>query len=74
MAGAGGASFHYFRHTVRPLMRRAGFSESTQDKITGHKTPGSIGTLTYDHWTREEMRNAVEAIRFQYLELQKHPS
>ncbi|MDB5742657.1 MAG: hypothetical protein JWR68_972 [Polaromonas sp.] len=64
MVGAGGASFHYFRHTVRPLMRRAGFSEGTQDKVTGHKTQGSIGSTVYDHWTLKELQSAVEAIRF----------
>ncbi len=69
MIGAGGASFHYFRHTVRPLMRRAGFSEGTQDKVTGHKTPGSIGTIVYDHWTLKEIQGAVEAIRFPELRL-----
>lgn len=37
-------SFRYFRHTVRPLMRQAGFSEETQDKVTGHATQGSVGT------------------------------
>jgi len=67
MVGAGGASFHYFRHTVRPLMRRAGFSEATQDKVTGHKTQGSIGTTVYDHWSLNELRGAVESIKFPHL-------
>lgn len=69
MVGAGGASFHYFRHTVRPLMRRAGYSEGTQDKVTGHKTQGSIGTTVYDHWTLKEIQSAVESIRFPALVL-----
>ncbi|MDP1686480.1 DUF6538 domain-containing protein [Hydrogenophaga sp.] len=62
--GPGLPTFHYFRHTVRPLMRRAGFSESTQDKVTGHETQGSVGTVVYDHWTLEELQAAVEAIKY----------
>lgn len=59
--------FHCFRHTVRPLMRRAGCSESTMDKITGHQTKGSEGTVTYDHWTLKELQQAVESIRYPAL-------
>lgn len=69
LAGDDSPTFHYFRHTVRPLMRRAGFSESTQDKITGHKTLGSVGTITYDHWMLTELQAAVEAIAFPKLTL-----
>lgn len=69
--GPGLPTFHYFRHTVRPLMRRAGFSESTQDKVTGHETQGSVGTVVYDHWTLEEVRAAVEAIKYPYVMLPK---
>jgi integrase len=61
--------FHCFRHTVRPKMRQAGFSESTMDKVTGHKTSGSTGTVVYDHWLLAELRAAVEAIRYPVLEL-----
>lgn len=50
-------------------MRRAGFSESTQDKITGHETKGSIGSTVYDHWTLKELQSAVEAIRYPDLNL-----
>ena len=57
--------FHCFRHTVRPLMRQAGFSEETQDKVTGHKAHGSVGTVVYGHWTLQEIQAAVEAIRYQ---------
>jgi integrase len=67
LTGEDSPTFHYFRHTVRPLMRRAGFSESTLDKITGHKTMGSVGTTTYDHWMLTEMKAAVEAIAFPKL-------
>jgi integrase len=67
----GKPTFHYFRHTVRPLMRRAGFSESTQDKVTGHETLGSVGTVVYDHWTLQEMQAAVEAIKYPALSLLK---
>jgi integrase len=63
--------FHCFRHTVRPLMRRAGHSESTMDKITGHATGGSQGTVTYDHWTLRECQQAVEAIRYPALKIPK---
>lgn len=60
-------NFHCFRHTVRPLMRRAGFSESTMDKITGHESGGSVGTVVYDHFTIEELRHAIESIRYPAL-------
>ncbi len=60
-------SFHYFRHTVRPLMRQAGFSEETQDKVTGHRAKGSVGTVVYGHWTLKEIRAAVEAIQYPAL-------
>lgn len=63
--------FHSFRHTVRAPMRRAGFSEATQDKVTGHKVKGSIGTVVYDHHTLEEIREAVEAIKYPSLPLPK---
>ncbi|MBI2724929.1 MAG: tyrosine-type recombinase/integrase [Polaromonas sp.] len=63
--------FHCFRHTVRPLMRRAGFSESTMDKITGHESGGSVGTIIYDHWTVKEVQAAVEAISYPALKLLK---
>ncbi|VTU35774.1 site-specific tyrosine recombinase XerC [Variovorax sp. PBS-H4] len=61
--------FHCFRHTVRAPMRRAGFSEATQDKVTGHKIKGSIGTVVYDHWTLKEVQEAVEAIQYPALRL-----
>lgn len=64
-------TFHYLRHTVRPLMRKAGHSEGTMDKVTGHKTVGSIGTVVYDHRTLSEVREAVEAIRYSSLRLPK---
>lgn len=50
-------------------MRRAGFSEATMDKVTGHKTKGSIGSVIYDHWTLKEIQAAVEAIRYPELKL-----
>ncbi len=64
-------TFHYFRHTVRPLMRRAGHDAGTQDKVTGHKTVGSIGTVVYDHRTLDEVQRAVEAIRYPELSLRR---
>ncbi|MBS75185.1 MAG: hypothetical protein CMO32_05415 [Variovorax sp.] len=64
--------FHCFRHTVRPLMRKAGHSEGTMDKVTGHKTVGSIGTVVYDHRTLSEVQEAVEAIRYPALALGAH--
>ena len=69
LPGAGGASFHYFRHTVRPLMRRAGFSAETRDRVTGHETPGSVGDKTYDRIALWELVPAVEAIRYPFLSL-----
>ena len=57
--------FHCFRHTVRPIMRKAGHREATMDEVTGHKTVGSIGTTVYDHRTLEEVQGAVEAIRYE---------
>lgn len=62
-------TFHYFRHTVRPKMRRAGISEATMDKVTGHKSRGSIGTVVYDHWALREIREAVETIQYPELKL-----
>lgn len=62
-------TFHYFRHTVRPLMRRAGYNDATMDKVTGHETGGSVGTVVYDHWELKELQPAVEAIRHDGLEL-----
>lgn len=62
-------TFHYLRHTVRPLMRKAGHSEGTMDKVTGHKTVGSIGTTVYDHRTLQEVQEAVEAIQYPALKL-----
>lgn len=64
-------SFHYFRHTVRPLMRQAGIPEETQDKVTGHASKGSVGTVVYGHWALSEVRDAVEAIRYPSLVLPK---
>jgi integrase len=69
LPGAGGASFHYFRHTVRTVMHRAGIPEATMDRITGHETPGSVGTRTYTHWGLAQLVPAVEAIRYPVLAL-----
>ena len=62
-------TFHYFRHTVRPLMRRAGFDSRTGDLVTGHETKGSIGDVVYDGVLLEELVPAVEAIRYPALAL-----
>lgn len=67
--GPGQPTFHYFRHTVRPLMRRAGFDSMTRDLITGHETKGSIGDRVYDGPLLAELRPAVEAIRYPALAL-----
>ena len=61
--------FHCFRHTVRPLMRKGGQSEGTMDKVTGHKTVGSVGTVVYDHRTLKEIQDAVQAIQYPALKL-----
>jgi integrase len=55
--------FYCFRHSVRPLMRRAGHPDSTIDKITGHESKGSVGTKVYDHWSLRELRGVVESIQ-----------
>ena len=65
MHGTGQPTFHYFRHTVRPMMR--GFSENMKDKITGHESGGSVGTVVYDHFLISELLPAVEAIRYEGL-------
>lgn len=70
MDGTGAPSFHYFRHTVRPLMRRAGFDAMTRDLITGHEAGGSIGDRVYDGLLLAELRPAVEAIQYPGLALQ----
>lgn len=69
MVGTGAPSFHYFRHTVRPIMRRAGVSSKIQDLITGHETKGSVGDEVYDEVLLEELRPAVEAIKYPFLSL-----
>jgi hypothetical protein len=53
------------------LMRQAGFSEDTQDKVTGHKAHGSVGTVVYGHWTLQEIQAVVEAIQYPDLRLLK---
>lgn len=69
MVGPDQPTFHYFRHTVRPLMRRAGIDGKTQDRITGHETRGSVGDVVYDGIHLEELRPGVEAIRYMALAL-----
>ena len=64
MAGPGAPTFHYFRHTVRPLMRRAGFDAMTRDLVTGHETKGSVGDVVYDGLLLAELTPAVEAILY----------
>jgi hypothetical protein len=32
------------------------------DKITGHDSGGSVGSVVYDHYTLMELQKAVEAI------------
>lgn len=61
--------FYCFRHSVRPLMRRAGIAPATMDKVTGHETRGSTGDMVYDHWLLNEIRDAVEAIKYPVLTL-----
>jgi hypothetical protein len=69
LAGKGGPSMHFFRHTVRPLMRRAKFDSAVLDKITGHEPRGSIGDIVYDTVLLEELKPAVESIKFPFLTL-----
>lgn len=69
LTGKGKPTFHYFRHTVRPLMRRAGFSSKIQDLITGHEIKGSVGDVVYDGVLLEELIPAIESIRYPYLSL-----
>lgn len=69
MTGPDQPTFHYFRHTVRPLMRRAGIDSKTQDRITGHETQGSVGDVIYDGLHLGELRPGVEAIRYLALTL-----
>lgn len=69
MVGPDRPSFHYFRHTVRPMMRRAGIDAKTQDRITGHETRGSVGDVVYDGVLLGELRPGVEAIRYPAIRL-----
>lgn len=69
LTGKDKPSFHYFRHTVRPLMRRAGFSSKIQDLITGHEAKGSVGDVVYDGVLLEELIPAIESIQYPYLSL-----
>lgn len=63
--------FYCFRHSVRPLMRKAGYPDSTIDKITGHESAGSVGTKVYDHWDLKELQEVVEAIKYSAFKLPK---
>ncbi|AOS78899.1 MULTISPECIES: site-specific integrase [Hydrogenophaga] len=69
MVEAGQPSFHYFRHSVRPLMRRAGVDARIRDLILGHETKGSVGDVVYDGVLLEELKPGVEAIRYPALAL-----
>ena len=62
-------TFHYFRHTVRPLMRQAGFEPLIRDRVTGHETRGSVGDMVYDSVLVGELRPAIESISYPFLSL-----
>lgn len=62
--------FHSIRHTVRTKLSRARIPVTTLDRITGHDTPGSVGTTVYTHVGDDQLQEAVEAI--QYPELVLH--
>ncbi|MDP2263558.1 MAG: tyrosine-type recombinase/integrase [Hydrogenophaga sp.] len=67
MGGTDQPSFHYFRHTVRPLMRQAGIDAMTRDKVTGHESAGSVGDAVYDSVQLSELVPAVAAIQYPAL-------
>lgn len=62
-------TFHYFRHTVRPLMRQAGIDAKERDRVTGHDSGGSVGDVVYDAVRLGELVPAVAAIRYPFLRL-----
>ena len=53
----------------KKMMRRAGITPATMDRITGHETPGSVGDKAYDPWHLGELVPAVQAIRYPFLTL-----
>lgn len=61
--------FHSLRHTVRSQLARAKVPATTQDRITGHETQGSTGSRVYTHVSMPELVEAVEAVRYEGLEL-----
>jgi len=69
LSGPDAPTFHYFRHTVRPLMRRGGIDSMVRDLVTGHETRGSIGDVVYDGLLLEDLKPAIEAIKYPTLRL-----
>nr|WP_116309346.1 site-specific integrase [Cupriavidus taiwanensis] len=63
--------FHALRHTVRSALHASKVDQLTQDRITGHKAKGSIGATVYTHISDAQLRDAVEAIRYPGLALEK---
>lgn len=63
--------FHTFRHTVRTKMSRAKIAPIVQDRITGHESKGSVGTTVYTDIADDQLQEAVEAIAYPGLVLQK---
>ncbi|WP_404991287.1 phage integrase SAM-like domain-containing protein [Cupriavidus pauculus] len=63
--------FHSFRHTVRSKMTAANIQPIVQDKITGHETVGSVGVTVYTEVSDDQVREAVEAIRYPELALHR---
>jgi len=62
--------FHTFRHTARTALGgAAGATDKVKDTITGHTTTGSAGATVYTHAMSADMQRAVEAMRFEGLEL-----
>jgi integrase len=59
--------FHSLRHTARTAMKAT--PEHHKDAVTGHEIKGSVGTTIYTHPTPDEVRAAVETIRYEGFDL-----
>lgn len=61
--------FHSLRHTVRTKMGRAKIPSTTQDRVIGHETRGSVGDKRYNHIADDQLVEAVESITYPELPL-----
>jgi len=61
--------FHSIRHTARSKLTAAGVPAQIQDLLTGHTVQGSAGSRVYTHVETPQLREAIETIAYQGLNL-----